>query len=82
MSFRESELPFYLRPIMWFFNNVVGEEWVGGALSRCATFGNWFVVAVVLVACFAGAAAASGAVGVDDAAYRLHLWSTSCCSAD
>lgn len=24
MSFRESELPFYLLPVMWFFNNVVG----------------------------------------------------------
>lgn len=24
MSFRKSELPFYLLPVMWFFNNVVG----------------------------------------------------------
>lgn len=24
VSFRESELPFYMLPVMWFFNNVVG----------------------------------------------------------
>ncbi|CAM9422958.1 unnamed protein product, partial [Ectocarpus sp. 6 AP-2014] len=27
VSFRKSELPFYLLPVMWFFNNVVGAWW-------------------------------------------------------
>ncbi|CAN0065140.1 unnamed protein product, partial [Ectocarpus fasciculatus] len=29
VSFRESELPFYLLPVMWFFNNVVFGPYFG-----------------------------------------------------
>ena len=49
VSFRKSELPFYLLPVMWFFNSVVGslrqEAWV-------EAFADLWAYSVHLAMCF------------------------------